>query len=321
MRVFSCPACQARLFFDNRQCLACGTHVVLDPVSDQMWPLAGNACANRAQAGCNWVAAPGSGGMCLSCAQTRTIPDLGVPANAAYWRDAEGAKRWVLWGLMRLGWFLPSDPGPRPIFDLVAEDTGAGPVKVTMGHADGVITLNVSESDPARLAQRRVELGEAYRSMVGHLRHELAHFLHWRRMDDPGFAEAFRALFGDERADYAAALARHYDNPQPAGDAYISSYATAHPHEDWAETAAHTLHLLDITDSFAAAGLRLDGADGGAPAYAQTDGGALIDQAARIGVAMNHINRAMGLSDLYPFVLTPGLAPKLNFALAALRRA
>ena len=335
MQLFSCPGCGARLFFDSLSCVACGEQVAADPRASRMVPAGGAACDLRAAAGCNWSAARGDGTTppqperpehgppprCLSCAMTRTIPDLAIDENVRHWQQAEAAKRWVLWGLMRLGWFLPGDSGPRPVFDMIAEQTSGGPVQVTMGHADGVITLNVSEADPARVALRRAELGEPYRSVMGHLRHEIAHYLFWRLSADAGFVAEFRARFGDERADYGAALRAHYAAPRSPGETHITSYATAHPHEDWAETAAHVLHLLDIAHSFDAAGLRLGRDDGWqADAYGCIDPVALIDRAGAIGLALNHVNRAMGLADLYPFVLPPEVRDKLQFALRALHR-
>ncbi|MCC5973676.1 MAG: putative zinc-binding metallopeptidase [Rubellimicrobium sp.] len=328
MQIFSCPACEARLYFDSLACLACGQVVALDPFAARMVPGGGGAgagaCDQRGVIGCNWTSASGNrdaGARCLSCATTRTIPDPGVARNAHDWQQAEAAKRWVLWGLMRLGWFGPTDRGPLPVFDMVAEQTAGGAVQVTIRHADGVITLNVSEADPARVALRQAELGELYRTMMGHLRHEIAHFLFWRLGVDGGFLNEFRARFGDERTDYGKALEAHYANPRPPGETHISGYATAHPHEDWAETAAHALHLFDIAHSFDAAGLRL-GDRGGRlrDADGASDPLALIEHAAEIGLALNHVNRAMGLADLYPFVLPPAVRGKLAFALAALRR-
>ncbi|QYK41453.1 MAG: putative zinc-binding metallopeptidase [Paracoccaceae bacterium] len=318
MQLFSCPACGARLFFQNHTCLACGAAVALDPVAGALVP-PDRPCANRLSAGCNWVAAPDAD-LCLSCAMTRTIPDLGPPQNAHHWQEAETAKRWVLTGLLRLGWFGPADPGPRPLFDMVAEDTSGGAVAVTMGHADGIITLNVSEADHARIALRQAELGEPYRTVMGHLRHEIAHFLHWRLVGDEGFASGFRALFGDERADYGAALAAHYASPAATGDSFITSYATAHPHEDWAETTAHLLHLLDISDSFAQAGLAIDGRAPLPDPYAMADTARIIEQSGAIGLALNHVNRAMGLADLYPFVLAAPVRDKIAFVHRALNR-
>ncbi len=147
---------------------------------------------------------------------TEVIPDTTTPQNVALWADAELAKRWVLANLARWGWFTSSDDGPRPVFRLLSEQTSAGETAVTMGHADGVVTINVIEADPAERVRRRVELGEPLRTMIGHFRHELGHFFFTRLAERPEFLEAFRAIFGDERADYAAALQRHYADGPPA---------------------------------------------------------------------------------------------------------
>jgi len=323
MRIFSCPTCSLPMYFHNDICV-CGAAVAFDPEA-QTFELAGAVCDNRVAAACNWKADAGST-LCRSCALTRTIPDQGLMAGPALWAEAEAAKRWVLTGLNRLGWLNLADTGPPPVFDLMAEATQAGAVDVTMGHADGVITLNVSEADPALIAARKAQMGEPYRTMLGHVRHEMAHYLHMRLMaEDPTFAQAFRALFGDERADYAAARQDHYASPQQSDGAHITSYATAHPHEDWAETTAHLLHLLDISDSFHAAGLMhavasANRLEPGSDAYASTDTERVISDAAAAGLALNHINRSMGIQDLYPFVLADGVREKLVFVHARLRR-
>lgn len=323
MRIFRCPTCGLPLYFHNHFCV-CGTAVAFDPEA-QAFEVADQVCANRTTALCNWRNAPGAV-LCRSCAMTRTIPDQGLAAGPALWAEAESAKRWVLTGLNRLGWLNASDVGPPPVFDLVAEETQGGAVAVTMGHAEGVITLNVSEADPALIAARKAQLGEPYRTMLGHVRHELAHYLHMRLLaEDATFAQAFRDLFGDERADYAAALQDHYARPQDTDGTHITSYATAHPHEDWAETTAHLLHLLDIADSFHAAGLMHalaspDRLAPGSDAYASTDTERVITDAAAAGLALNHVNRSMGMQDLYPFVLADGVREKLAFVHARLRR-
>jgi len=318
MQIFACPACGATVWFHNLTC-TCGADLTFSPAT-LGFTIGDPPCSNRAGTQCNWAAA-GEGQFCLSCAMTKTIPDLALPENAAHWQAAEGAKRWALVGLMRMGWFGPGDGGLRPVFDLIAEQTAAGPADVTMGHAEGAITINVSEADPARITARQVALGEPFRTLIGHMRHEIAHALHWRLSDErPGFAEAFRAVFGDERADYAAALAAHYADPQPASDDFVTSYATARPHEDWAETVAHLLNLLDIVDSFAAAGLALprgpvpDAYDPAVPTAA------VLTAGGDLGLALNHVNRAVGQPDLYPFVLGAGVRAKMAFARAALTR-
>ena len=313
MRIFTCPGSGEALFFQNTAC-ASGTEVAYDPDGDEF--LNDFApCANRARIGCNWIA-EGEGGLCRACAMTEVIPDTSTPRNVALWADAELAKRWVLANLARWGWFTAADEGPRPVFKLLSERTASGETPVTMGHADGVVTINVMEADPAERVRRRLELGEPLRTMIGHFRHELGHFFFQRLSERPGFVEAFRAIFGDERADYAAALRRHYAEGAPAGwqGTHISAYSTAHPHEDWAECFAHLLHLADIVDSCIASGLHSKTAP--APdydPYAETDANRLITFGAELGVALNHVNRSMGLTDIYPFVLTPPIREKLAF--------
>lgn len=310
MRIFTCPAGGERAYFDNTTC-AGGERILFDPGRHAM-VTEGADCRNREAIGCNWLAE--SGGLCRSCAMTRTVPDTGDPENVVLWARTEAAKRHMLANLSLWGWFTPADPGPRPVFELLSEHTTAGAARVTMGHADGLITINVTEADEAVRVRRQEELGELYRTMIGHMRHEMAHFLHLRLLEEDGFADAFRELFGDERADYGDALARHYEDPRPPGEDHVTSYATAHPHEDWAETTAHLLHLVDMLDSVASSGLALpSGPPHGYDAYAEEDADRLVSLAVEAAIAMNHVNRALDLPDLYPFVLTPGVRRKLAF--------
>ena len=314
MRLYHCPECGAQLPFDSLSCL-CGTAVAYDVDRDQLAPLDAG-CANRQEIGCNWVS-DGGAGFCRSCAMTAVIPDTFHGENRDLWAEAERAKRWVLANLARWGWFRSSDDGPRPVFHLLAEETRRGTVPVTMGHADGVVTINVTEADEAERTQRRSALGERLRTMVGHYRHELGHFFFLERFGPQfGFTDRFRTVFGDERADYAAALAAHYENGPPAdwNQNHVTPYASSHPHEDWAESFAHLLNLTDLADSFAAAGLTSP--DLPAPGYdasAESDAERLVTTGAGLGIALNHVNRSMGLPDIYPFVLTPVIREKLGF--------
>lgn len=318
MQVFRCPACTATVFFHNTRC-TCGQAVTFDPDSQSMkadLP----ACANREEIGCNWKAEDGA--LCRSCAMTETVPDLRKPENLPLWEWSEHAKRWVLANLLRWGWFSAADKGRRPVFRMLSEQTSGGAANVVMGHADGTITINVTEASDSVLAQRQEQFGELYRTMIGHIRHEVAHFLFTRLADDQGFLTEFRERFGDERADYGKALKAHYDAPKDKGETHITTYATAHPHEDWAETIAHLLHLTDLLDSTAASGLSLpEGPPQGYDAYAESDTEKLLTWAVAITIAMNHVNRALDLPDLYPFVLTPPVREKLAFAHSALRLA
>lgn len=311
MRIYRCPACDAELYFRNLSC-GCGQALEFHPVEDAFKPLQ-NGCANRERIDCNWVASKG-GALCASCATTEVIPDLTPPENLQLWTDAELSKRWVLIGLYRLGWFAPGSP--RPVFRFLAEKTSTGKQRVVMGHAAGVITINVTEADPVIRVTRREALDEDYRTLIGHMRHELAHFMHWVLYETPQFVTAFRALFGDETADYGAALKDHYQNGPPPDwpMLYITAYASAHPHEDWAESVAHLLHLVDILDSAEAAGLHLPGS--GPPledAYLEDNSELLITKALDYGISLNHLNRSMGLADIYPFVVADPARTKLAF--------
>ncbi len=311
MQSFTCPTCNARVYFDNMFC-ACGAPLYYEPEARAMWNEA-VACANSQTIQCNWAAVPG-GTLCRSCDMSDVVPDLQIEENQQLLARAERAKRWVLANLSNWAWFTDADPGQRPRFQMLSEHTGGRAAQITMGHDNGEIIINVTEADELIRVQRQHQLGEQYRSMVGHFRHELAHFLFDRLSAAPGFNDAFRQVFGDERADYGAALQQHYDNPKDPGVEFITSYATAHPHEDWAETVAHLLHMVDFTDSFVSAGLSMPAIPQGYQPYAETDPEHLLTVAAEVAIAINDINRALDNSDLYPFVLTPQIRDKIAFA-------
>lgn len=316
MRVFSNPVGSGSLWFHNLA-TADGVPVAYDPQARAFLPMP-PFCANREVIGCNWTA-PASGALCRACAMTAVIPDSSVPNAVANWAETEAAKRWVLDNLGRWHWFRPEDPGARPVFHMLAE--GATPVP--MGHVAGNVTISVAEVDPVLRETRREALEEPYRTMIGHMRHEISHMLWWRLSLRDDFLAAFRRVFGDERTDYPAALQRHYQNGPPPDwrSRFLTSYASSHPHEDWAETAAHLLRLTDITDSCVAAGLSSpDLPDTRWDPYAEPDARRLIAVAANLVAAVNHVNRSMGLSDLYPFVFSDAALHKLGFVHDWLRR-
>ncbi|MDV7142031.1 putative zinc-binding metallopeptidase [Tropicimonas sp. TH_r6] len=323
MRLYNCPSCGGMLYFMNSACSACNADVAFHPGKDAFVE-ADEACSNRDEIGCNWARDLADESLCHACRMTDVVPDLSVIPNGALWAEAEVAKRWVLATLARWGWFRAGSPEPLPAFHFKSAQTRDGTKRVMMGHANGVITINVAEADDAIRVRNRQMLDEEYRTMLGHMRHELAHFIFDRLSTEPGFSEQFRALFGDEQADYGAALKRHYAKGPPAGwqEQYVTPYASAHPHEDWAETSAHILHLVDMVDSAVATGLSWPTQyRPPADAYAATDGNELIHVAIDLGMASNQLTRAMGLNDLYPFVLTPAVRDKLEFAQHWLNRA
>ena len=316
MQVFDNPVGAGSLWFDNLA-TADGTPVAYDPQARAFLPMP-PFCANRERIGCNWIA-PEPGAFCRSCAMTGLAPDPSIDNAIQNWAETEAAKRWALDNLGRWHWFRPEDPGTRPVFHMLAEYDRPAP----MGHGDGVVTISVAEADPLVALTRRQKLKEPYRTMIGHMRHEIAHMLWWRLSLREDFLDAFRAMFGDEREDYGEALKRHYNNGPPADweQRFLTTYASAHPHEDWAETAAHLLHLTDLVDSFVATGLSSpDLPSPGWNPYTETDSERLIYVAAAVAVGINHVNRSMGLSDLYPFMLAGATHRKLAFIHDWLRR-
>jgi hypothetical protein len=250
---------------------------------------------------------------------TKLAPDPKVGNAIGNWSKTEAAKRWVLDNLGRWHWFRPEDPGARPSFQMLSE----GPTPVAMGHVAGVVTISVAEADEVLRTTRREALEEPYRTMIGHMRHEISHMLWWRLSLRADFLEAFRSVFGDERTDYAGALQRHYrDGPSPDWrSSYLTAYASAHPHEDWAETAAHLLHLTDITDSVVSSGFSSDFLPRpGWDAYSEPNAERLLQIAVNVVAGINHVNRAMGLPDIYPFTIAEITQRKLSFVHDWLRR-
>jgi hypothetical protein len=319
MRAFSCQRCAQRLFFENTVCLRCGAEVGFDPEAGEL-VVCDDAprlrpCGNARIAGCNWLvdAGAGEGALCVSCRLTRTRPADADGAGLAAFAVAEAAKRRLVFQLADLG--LPIEDDLR--FDLLSSAHGP----VSTGHAAGLITIDLAESDDARREARRQQLAEPYRTLLGHFRHEIGHYYEPILVDRAGRSEAARARFGDERADYGAALEAHYADGPPGdwAERHVSAYATMHPYEDWAETFAHYLHIRDTLQTAAAFGLRVSGPTPSLSAD-PTDGitpglpfSGLLADWVPLTHALNQVNRSMGHGDLYPFTLAPAVIDKLAF--------
>jgi len=324
MRVFACPTCHRLVTFESTRCLHCETALAFDPDAREIVArdARGRSCANDELAACNWLA-PAAGALCDACALTRTRPADDDPAGLAVVPAAEAAKRRLLFELAELGLPVVSwrDREGGLAFDFLSSERE----RVTTGHADGVIVLDLAEADSARREQRRAELGEPYRTVLGHLRHEVGHYYQeiLAPQDSPQ-RDACRKRFGDDRADYQAAIDRHYEAGPPADwpQRFVSAYATMHPWEDWAETFAHYLHIRDALQTASAHGLHVEGPDiattDAAPLSADpVDAGdgadlhTLLDAWLPLTYALNAMNRSMGASDLYPFVISPAGEAKL----------
>jgi hypothetical protein len=328
MRDFVCPKCGQRLAFENSTCLSCGSAVGFS--LDEMMLLviedgrhAGfvdeneyQLCANLHLAECNWlVPVEPIRRLCTSCALTRTRPDDTDTAAMAAFAVAERAKRRLVVELVELK--LPivgrdEDPDYGLAFDLLSSEHE----QVLTGHDNGVITLNLAEGDDMHREQLRVEMEEPYRTLLGHFRHEIGHYYFYRLIDtSPDYLVRFRELFGDPDADYQEALDRHYRDGAPPGwqERFVSSYASMHPAEDWAETFAHYLHIRDALDTSAAGGF--------APAAATLERRVLgpsafpkiVEMWLPLSWSLNMVNRSMGRDDLYPFVLPVAVLEKMQF--------
>jgi len=342
MRLFKCAVCAQLLYFENTRCEKCGHALGYEPVQNRLLALEPERglwrdtavpatsyrfCANAEHGVCNWlVGAASTEKFCLACRHNGVIPDLSQPANVVNWQKIEAAKHRLIYTLLQLRLPLEtraSDPDGL-LFNFLADSPHDHGARVMTGHDSGVITLAVSEADDAERERRRSDMREPYRTLLGHFRHEAGHYFWHRLVRGDSRRNQFRAIFGDETADYAQALGAYYrwgatDDWQIN---FVSVYATAHPWEDFAETFAHYLHILDTMEMARALNLqvapRLD--ETGAleaqvdfEPYRVVDFATIVDNWLPISFAMNSINRCMGQPDLYPFVLSPTVIGKLGF--------
>jgi hypothetical protein len=349
MKTFHCQYCGHPLFFENVKCLQCGSPLAFLPErlnmaaleqvpgENGLWrPRARvqkeaaaryRLCHNHTtQNACNFaVPADDPNPLCVSCRLTRVLPDLSVPENPFRWYRLEAAKRRLFYTLGRLGLLATQPPQGQadgPIFEFLADLPGQ---PAMTGHAQGVITINVAEADDEERTRRRLAMHEPYRTLLGHFRHESGHYYWDRLIDEGGRVEGFRAVFGDERLDYAQALQDHYarGGTQPDWqDRFVSEYATSHPWEDWAETWAHYLHMVDLLETAASYNTRItipgtqdkeieevvNPVETGTP-----DFNLLVEQWVPLTLLVNSLNRSLGQDDAYPFALSVGALQKLRY--------
>jgi hypothetical protein len=357
MAPHACPNCRRLLHFEARVCPGCGFTLGYDPGGDQFLFLGDGAttwrdaegaahatvvCANNnAFEVCNWlVETDDSTPFCRACRHNRTIPDLSAPRVPERWGKVEAAKRRLFHSLLRLGLPLETqaeaaekDVGQGLAFDILYDASAeqAGQPQIMTGHQAGLITLNLIEADDAQRERIRTEMGEPYRTLLGHFRHEVGHH-YWSRLIERDQEELgrFRQIFGDETVDYHAALQNHYGNGGGGWSAqFVSAYATSHPWEDFAETFAHYLHMVDTLATIGGFGMRLDPFPGPEahpgprvdfdPYRAEIR--QLADHWIPMSFALNAISRSMGQPDLYPFRLTEPVIGKLAYVRDVVARA
>lgn len=350
MKLFRCDHCDNVLYFENTVCENCG-HVLgywhetnmlvsLEADGDHFAAprLPGRKfvyCANAQFGACNWLVEynPGGDPFCRACRHNGIIPPMDSSENLSNWQTIERAKKRLLYSLLQLHLPLATrneDTAHGLRFEFPADE--ASPSPVMTGHEDGVIRIALAEADDAERERRRKQMNEPYRTLLGHFRHEVGHY-YWDLLiaNSPAIDE-FRTLFGDERRDYAAALQAHYETGAPANwqQSFISTYATSHPWEDWAETWAHYLHIVDTTEMASAFGVRLNpkvDVTGELKTRIDFDPYTLdlIDELVARWVPLssliNNLNRAVGQNDAYPFVLTPQVVAKLGFIQKTVREA
>ncbi|MBM9462754.1 putative zinc-binding metallopeptidase [Aeromicrobium sp. YIM 150415] len=328
MRAFTCRVCDSALYFENSVCVTCGSQLGFSRAERAIVPLSADdgtytdasglrwtRCANLGLSGCTWLTEDPEG-LCFSCSLTRIRPNDADLAGLSAFGIAEQAKRRLIVELDDLG--LPiiprqADPENGLAFDLLSSTNE----EVTIGHADGVITIDLAEGNDAYRERLREQLDEPYRTMLGHFRHEIGHYYEPILIDDDELRARYRELFGDERADYQAEIDRHYAQgpPEDWPERYISAYATMHPFEDFAETFAHVLHITDSVDTASAYGLVT--VDPSAfTVFRDLVTGVWIP----LSTALNQINQSMGKEPLYPFVLAPGVLDKLEFVASLIGR-
>lgn len=341
--------CGRPIYFQNSVCLGCQAPLGYAPALQQLralaegpttgtWVIDGESdqttvwkrCKNfDSPAGCNWlVQADEKQTLCRSCRLDHTIPNLDDPENRLWWRKIENAKRRLIAQLLNLGLPVESkvseDPEHGVMFDFLRA-TGQKP-RVLTGHANGLITLNIEEADDSIREKARKEMHEPYRTLLGHLRHEIGHYYWDRLVADTPWLEKYRDLFGDEREDYSAALKRNYEQGPPANwtQNHISSYASIHPWEDWAECWAHYLHVVDSLDTALRFGLRGEDVEQAVEPFTVND---LYDPKApdaervillvnswvQLTTVLNELARSMGHQDFYPFVMSRTVLRKLHF--------
>lgn len=329
MKAYRCRVCGNPLYFENSVCVSCGTALGYARAEREIVPVDGHGvyvdpegwiwhvCRNLGLSGCTWLA-PLDGGQCASCDLTRTRPNDDDTAGLANFPLAERAKRHLIAELDALG-FPVVGKGQDAVNGLAFDLLSSTSRQVMIAHDGGVVTIDLAEGDDSHRERVRSRLAEPYRTMLGHFRHEVGHYYEWQLVelsDDAALRARARELFGDETTDYQEAVDRHYAEGPPVDWqlAHISTYATMHPYEDFAETWAHYLHITDTIETAVASGL--------VPAADLAGRARFRDLVTEVWVplstALNLVNRSMGKDDLYPFVLADAVLEKLDFV-ASLR--
>ncbi len=325
MKNFFC-SCGEKIFFDNVKCIACGASVGFDPKAMTMVNVAERSplkyCDNCNHDACNWVLATDStNSFCWACQFNRTIPNLALPNNPRRFAALERAKKRLLYTVQAEGLPLENrwiNPARGLLFDFLDDARGQADTYpghfIATGYSDGVITINAVEADEVLRKEAEVALGERYRTLLGHFRHEYAHYVWTLLPDRVRSSDQFLTLFGNHTTDYSLAIENYYDGGPPSNweSSFISAYASAHPLEDWAETLGHYLLIIDAIETAFASGL-VDSD----PATWTLD--KKLDHWAELAIQLNNMSQSIGREIFYPFSISPRVRKKIDFVQAAIR--
>mgnify|MGYP003624503237 FL=1 len=344
MKLFQCGNCNNTVFFENYSCGKCGCKlgfleremslIALDSSLNQ-WMLfhQNNAlftyCNNHQHGVCNWLVEVGTSDFCKACELNHIIPSLQIDQNKEKWQKLEIAKHRLIFQLLQLQLPIDSKRGNTDSglsFNFLSKEEAVGENKNLMtGHANGVITILLSEADAVLLEKMKKDLDERYRTLIGHFRHEVGHY-YWEYLirDNQYLLDQFRMYFGDERISYTDALDKHYKQGPPANwqNNFISEYASSHPWEDWAETWAHYLHLMDTLETAYYFGFKVNARlasenpiqmEAVFDPYQENNFEKIVNSCIPLYFAMNSMNRSMGVADIYPFVISEPVIKKMNF--------
>jgi hypothetical protein len=343
MKLYTCSNCHSLIYFENNVCLQCGYSLGFDAAQLSLITLVSEKegifsniqhkeqqyryCKNAEYNVCNWlIPSKQESVFCQACELNRIIPDLTLNGNLKRWKNIETAKHRLVYSLLRLRLPVQKKIGEEEAgiaFDFLA-DTSAKE-RVITGHEYGTITLNIEEADEAERAKHKQDLGERYRTLLGHFRHEIGHYYWEVLIENTEVIEKYRSIFGTEENDYAEALELYYKNGAPPNwsENFISPYSSSHSWEDWAETWAHYLHLMDTLETAFSFGIRIQPdmvqdtkgiqASIQQDPYDMEDFSQIIKWWLPLTFALNSLSRSMGYSDFYPFVISEPVVTKLQF--------
>jgi len=342
MKHYSCSVCANTIYFENSLCLSCQNPLGFDPSQLSMLTLKHHTnaiyqnraengltyryCKNSQEGNCNWlIKADSPNAYCIACELNRTIPPLTKPEYKKKWTKIEMSKHRLIYSLLRFN--LPVNKKTNNsengiAFDFMVDTSWKK--KVFTGHNNGIITINIDEADETELSKNKSFLGEKYRTLLGHFRHEIGHYYWTLLIKNTPLIHKYRQLFGDERQDYEGSLKRYYYSNRPVNwsNQYISMYATSHSWEDWAETWAHYMHMMDTLETAYSLGFQLQ------PQFSSTSTmhvavltdpytiqnfNQIFTMWKSLSLAMNSLNRSMGHTDFYPFIISPIVVEKLTF--------